>query len=66
MYRMRAITSGKSRARTVQDLSLIHICSADIDDVIMNTVGGMIGFGIYAGMNRLFRQKNWWRKAVEK
>ncbi len=40
--------------------------SADIDDVIMNTVGGMIGFGIYAGINLLFRQKNWWRKAVGK
>ena len=38
--------------------------SADIDDVIMNTVGGMLGFGIYAGFNRLLRGKSWWRKAT--
>ncbi len=32
--------------------------SADVDDRIMNTFGGVIGYGIFALMNRAFRQKN--------
>ena len=38
--------------------------AADIDDVIMNTVGGMLGFGIDSGFNRLLQGKSWWRKAT--
>lgn len=34
--------------------------SADIDDVIMNFLGGLIGFFIYKLMERIFRKKHWW------
>lgn len=37
--------------------------SADIDDLIMNTLGGLIGYGLYTGCNRLFGDKPFWRKA---
>jgi glycopeptide antibiotics resistance protein len=37
--------------------------SADIDDLIMNTLGGLIGYGIYAGLNNCCRNKVFWKKA---
>ncbi len=37
--------------------------SADIDDLIMNTVGGMIGYAIYAVFNKCFKNMNCWKKA---
>lgn len=38
--------------------------SADVDDLIMNTLGSMIGYGIFALCNRLFGKKSWWQKAM--
>lgn len=37
--------------------------SADIDDLIVNTVGGIIGYCIFAILRHFFRQKYWWKKA---
>ncbi len=37
--------------------------SADIDDLIMNTLGGLLGYGLYTACNRLFADKPFWRKA---
>jgi glycopeptide antibiotics resistance protein len=37
--------------------------SADIDDLIMNTLGGLIGYGIYVGINNCCRNKAFWKKA---
>lgn len=32
--------------------------SADVDDIILNTVGGMLGYGIYAIARKLFKKYN--------
>jgi len=37
---------------------------ADIDDVIENTLGGAIGYGIFMGMNKLFISQTWWQKLI--
>ncbi len=37
--------------------------SADVDDLIMNTLGGLIGYGIYAGLNNSCRNKVFWKRA---
>ncbi len=38
--------------------------SADIDDVIMNLAGGLIGYAIFALCNRAFKGRPWWNKAL--
>lgn len=38
--------------------------SADVDDLIMNTFGGIIGYGIFCMMNRTFAGKSWWQNAL--
>lgn len=38
--------------------------SADIDDVIMNTIGGIAGYFLYALLRRAFGEKPVWRNAV--
>lgn len=35
--------------------------SADIDDVIMNFLGGVIGYLLYRVMKRIFGECEWWR-----
>ena len=34
--------------------------SADIDDLILNTLGGIIGYGIFILFNKCLQRKNWW------
>ena len=36
--------------------------SADVDDIIKNTLGGIIGYGFFKVFNRLFNCKVWWNK----
>lgn len=36
--------------------------SADIDDLILNTLGGIIGYGIYALFSKCLGEKRFWRK----
>ncbi|MGM9538378.1 MAG: VanZ family protein [Candidatus Onthomonas sp.] len=38
--------------------------SCDVDDLIMNTAGGLIGWGAFAGANRLWKDKPWWQNAL--
>lgn len=38
--------------------------SADVDDLIMNTAGGMLGYGIFRLLHMCFREKGWWKCAV--
>jgi glycopeptide antibiotics resistance protein len=38
--------------------------SADIDDLIMNTLGGVMGYLIYFLMNILLNHKRWWQCAL--
>ena len=38
--------------------------SADIDDLIMNTAGGLIGYGLFALANRCLSCRRWWRRAI--
>lgn len=38
--------------------------SCDVDDLIMNTVGGCIGYTIFFLMNILFREKKWYKKMI--
>ncbi|MGM9987627.1 MAG: VanZ family protein [Bacillaceae bacterium] len=38
--------------------------SADIDDVIMNGLGGIIGYGVFVLLNRVFRNRSWWTKSI--
>ncbi|MBS7224590.1 MAG: VanZ family protein [Clostridiaceae bacterium] len=35
--------------------------SADIDDVIMNLTGGLLGFALFTLLRRLFHKQNWWK-----
>ena len=34
--------------------------SADIDDLILNTLGGIIGYGIFLLFDKRLQSKNWW------
>lgn len=36
--------------------------SSDVDDLIANLTGGLIGYGIFKGFGCLFRHKTWWKK----
>ena len=36
----------------------------DVDDLIMNTAGGLIGWGLFAGANRLWKGRRWWQNAL--
>jgi glycopeptide antibiotics resistance protein len=38
--------------------------SSDIDDIITNLLGGMIGYAMFKGVNQLFRNKKWWGKCL--
>lgn len=38
--------------------------SCDVDDVIMNTAGGLIGWGLFAGLNRLLKRRTWWKNVI--
>ncbi len=38
--------------------------SADVDDVIMNWAGGMIGYAIFAGLNHLFSTNTGWKRMI--
>lgn len=38
--------------------------SADVDDLIMNTVGGVIGYGLFKLLDLCFRNKAWWKNAI--
>lgn len=40
------------------------VLKADIDDLIMNTFGGFLGYVIYAFANKVFGKKLWWRHAM--
>jgi len=35
--------------------------SADIDDVIMNLAGGLLGYGLFALLDRVLGCRDWWR-----
>lgn len=37
--------------------------SADIDDLIINTIGGLVGYGVFAIFNKTFWNKTFWKKA---
>jgi glycopeptide antibiotics resistance protein len=59
--------------KTVLCVALFIVCvetvqyfigrSADVDDLIMNTLGGMIGYAIYAVLNKILSNKSWWKNA---
>ena len=34
--------------------------SADIDDVIMNVLGGVLGYGVFVLLNHCLSEKRWW------
>ena len=38
--------------------------SSDIDDLIANLSGGIIGYGIFKMISYLFKNKKWWNKFV--
>ena len=40
--------------------------SADVDDLIMNTVGGVIGYGIFMLLDLGFHKKTWWENAIDR
>jgi len=37
---------------------------SDIDDLIANLIGGMVGYGIFKVMNQLFQSNRWWHKLI--
>ncbi|MBD5486580.1 MAG: VanZ family protein [Lachnospiraceae bacterium] len=38
--------------------------SADIDDVIMNFLGGLLGYLLYRMFNHILQNKQWWKEAI--
>lgn len=38
----------------------IHIGAADIDDVILNIMGGLVGIALYHGLHKAFKEKTRW------
>lgn len=38
--------------------------SADIDDVIMNFTGGVLGYFVFMLLNRLWGKKRWWKNMI--
>lgn len=38
--------------------------SADIDDLIMNTAGGIMGYGLFSLAGRCLSGRRWWRDAL--
>lgn len=36
--------------------------SADIDDLMLNTLGGILGYFIYVAFSNMFKDKNIWKK----
>lgn len=61
-------------SKTLMCVMLIILCietlqyftgrSADIDDLIMNTIGGNIGFSIFVLLNKILYSKAWWKKIL--
>lgn len=49
---------------TIETLQYFMGRSADIDDVIMNTLGGVIGYGLFRLANRAFRGQAWWKQML--
>ena len=39
--------------------------SADIDDVIMNLAGGMLGYAVFALLNRRLAPHPWWQRTLD-
>ncbi|MGI6031418.1 MAG: VanZ family protein [Eubacteriales bacterium] len=39
--------------------------SADVDDLIMNTAGALLGYGIFQLLHRLLKKKNWWQTLLQ-
>jgi len=39
---------------------------SDIDDIMTNLLGGIIGYGIFKVLNYLFKDKKWWNKFMGK
>lgn len=39
--------------------------SADIDDVIMNSLGGLLGYFCFKTVSLVFAKKQWWKKAID-
>ncbi len=37
--------------------------SADVDDLIMNTLGGLIGYGVVSVAGKCLKNKTWWQNA---
>lgn len=49
---------------TIEALQLCMGRSADIDDVIMNTFGGVLGYSLFALLNRTFKNHPSWNKIL--
>ena len=46
---------------TIETIQYFIGRSADIDDVIMNLTGGLLGYGLYCVLNRLLKKRSWWQ-----
>ena len=38
--------------------------SADIDDVIMNVLGAVMGYGLFALLNKALQSRKWWQNML--
>lgn len=38
--------------------------SSDINDIITNLLGGVIGYGVFVLANKLFENKKWWKRLL--
>lgn len=39
--------------------------SSDIDDIITNLLGAIIGYGIFFIVNKIFKNQKWWNKLIK-
>ena len=48
----------------IETLQYVIGRSADIDDLIFNTTGALVGYGVFAIINIIFENKTYWEKAI--
>lgn len=61
LWRTGAVVLGTTAA--IETVQYFIGRSADVDDVLMNLLGGVLGYLLYALLNRLLGDKPWWKAA---
>ena len=50
---------------SIEALQYLMGRSADIDDIIMNCLGGLVGYLCFKTLSLVFAKMQWWKKAID-